>query len=93
MEAAAGAPLQESDLQGWKYFRRLTPLLARLHEAGCARDRAGNRALHAALDARGIEHQYEEFAGGHDWPYWRLHLADTLRFLDGAATRAPGGEQ
>ena len=32
----------------------------------------GNRALHAALDARGIEHQYEEFAGGHDWPYWRL---------------------
>ena len=53
----------------------------------------GNRALHAALEARGIEHQYEEFAGGHDWPYWRLHLADTLRFLDGAATRAPGGDQ
>ena len=53
----------------------------------------GNRALHAALDARGIEHQYEEFAGGHDWPYWRLHLADTLRFLDVAATRAPGGDQ
>ena len=26
-------------------------------------------------------HQYEEFAGGHDWPYWRLHLADTLRFF------------
>jgi len=54
---------------------------------------AGNRALHAALDARGIEHKYEEFAGGHDWPYWRLHLAETLRFLDGVATRAPGGEQ
>ena len=54
---------------------------------------AGNRALHAALDARAIEHQYEEFAGGHDWPYWRLHLADTLRFLDVAATRAPGGDQ
>jgi enterochelin esterase-like enzyme len=50
----------------------------------------GNRALHAALDARGIEHQYEEFAGGHDWLYWRLHLADSLRFLDGAANRAPG---
>jgi hypothetical protein len=49
----------------------------------------GNRALHAALDARGIEHQYEEFAGGHDWPYWRLHLADTLRFLD-APRPAPG---
>ena len=49
----------------------------------------GNRALHAALDARGIEHQYEEFAGGHDWPYWRLHLADTLRFLDGAGDARP----
>ena len=53
----------------------------------------GNRALHAALDARAIEHQYDEFAGGHDWLYWRLHLADTLRFLDTAATRAPGGDQ
>ncbi len=52
-----------------------------------------NRALHAALEARGIEHQYEEFAGGHDWLYWRLHLADTLRFLDGAATHAPGAVQ
>jgi putative tributyrin esterase len=52
-----------------------------------------NRALHAALDARGIEHQYEEFAGGHDWLYWRLHLADSLRFLDGAATRALGAVQ
>jgi enterochelin esterase-like enzyme len=41
----------------------------------------GNRALHAALDARGIEHVYEEFPGGHDWPYWKLHVADSLRFF------------
>ncbi|HVZ89183.1 MAG TPA: alpha/beta fold hydrolase [Polyangia bacterium] len=53
----------------------------------------GNRALHAALEARGIEHQYEEFAGAHDWLYWRLHLADSLRFLDGASTRVPGPAQ
>src|SRR5438105_12209778 len=46
MDAAGDTPLQESDLQGWKYFRRLTPLLARLRDAGCARDRAGNRTLH-----------------------------------------------
>src|SRR5262249_6450843 len=39
------------------------------------------------------EHTYEEFAGGHDWPYWRLHLADSLRFLDGATTRPAGGSQ
>jgi len=42
---------------------------------------AGNRALHAALDARAIEHVYEEFPGGHDWPYWKLHVADSLRFF------------
>jgi hypothetical protein len=42
----AAAPLRESDLQGWKYFRRLTPLLRRLHDDGCARDKAGNRTLH-----------------------------------------------
>jgi S-formylglutathione hydrolase FrmB len=48
----------------------------------------GNRALHAALDARGISHVYEEFAGGHDWLYWKLHVADTLRFFGDVAQRA-----
>jgi enterochelin esterase-like enzyme len=51
---------------------------------------AGNRALHAALEARGIEHVYEEFPGGHDWPYWKLHLADTLRFFAGLIEDASG---
>jgi hypothetical protein len=36
----------EKDVVGLKYFDRLTPLLARLHESGCARDKAGNRTLH-----------------------------------------------
>src|SRR5262249_4102831 len=36
----------ERDLTGFKYFDRLVPLLDRLHEVGCARDKAGNRALH-----------------------------------------------
>lgn len=34
------------DITGLKYFDKLAPLLARLHDDGCARDRAGNRALH-----------------------------------------------
>jgi hypothetical protein len=46
MEATAHEPLNAQTIQGWKYFRRLTPLLARLHDAGCARDKAGNRTLH-----------------------------------------------
>jgi S-formylglutathione hydrolase FrmB len=40
-----------------------------------------NRALHRELDARGIRHVYEEFPGGHEWPYWERHLADSLRFF------------
>jgi S-formylglutathione hydrolase FrmB len=42
-----------------------------------------NRQLHRDLDARGIPHVYQEFPGGHEWPYWELHLADTLRFFAG----------
>jgi hypothetical protein len=46
MQAKPPTSLSADALQGWKYFRRLTPLLARLHDAGCARDKAGNRTLH-----------------------------------------------
>jgi hypothetical protein len=38
--------IRESDVSGLKYFDRLAPLLERLHEDGCARDKAGNRSLH-----------------------------------------------
>lgn len=52
---------------------------------------ASNRALHAALDRHGIPHEYREFAGGHEWPYWRQHLEETLLHVDrhsrGARTR------
>lgn len=38
--------IKESDLQGFKYFKVLSGLLERLHDAGCERDRAHNRTLH-----------------------------------------------
>jgi hypothetical protein len=38
-------PIREEDVQGLKYFRKLWPLLERLHEVGCDRDKAGNREL------------------------------------------------
>lgn len=38
--------IREQDIGGLKYFDRLAPLLARLHEVGTERDRAGNRQLH-----------------------------------------------
>ncbi len=40
-----------------------------------------SRLLHRQLDEQGILHQYDEFAGIHDWPYWTEHLADSLRFF------------
>ena len=36
----------ERDIGGLKYFDQLAPLLERLHDEGCSRDKAGNRTLH-----------------------------------------------
>lgn len=41
-----------------------------------------NRQLHCELAALGIQHQYVEFEGGHEWPYWREHLKDSLIFFE-----------
>lgn len=38
--------IESRDITGLKYFDKLAPLLARLHDDGCQRDRAGNRELH-----------------------------------------------
>jgi hypothetical protein len=40
------ARIQEKDIRGLKYFDQIAPLLDRLHDVGCQRDRAGNRSLH-----------------------------------------------
>lgn len=38
--------IKESQLQGFKYFKAIAGMLESLHDAGCQRDRAGNRQLH-----------------------------------------------
>jgi hypothetical protein len=38
--------IQEEDLHGFKHFKLLLPLLDKLHDHGCARDRAHQRKLH-----------------------------------------------
>jgi enterochelin esterase-like enzyme len=40
-----------------------------------------NRQLHRDLTAAEVPHTYQEFPGGHDWPYWEAHIADSLRFF------------
>ncbi len=39
-----------------------------------------NRKLHRELSDLGVPHTYEEFPGGHDWPYWTEHVRRTLAF-------------
>lgn len=41
-----------------------------------------NRTLHREMSAMNINHIYEEFEGGHEWPYWQKHLEQTLKFFD-----------
>ena len=79
--------------RGWSTDAADTSVLAALRSASaplppfrfdCGRDDdllAANRALHEALEVAGIAHDYAEYEGGHDWPYWRRHLADTLLFF------------
>lgn len=40
-----------------------------------------NRLLHRQLVQHHIEHTYEEFDGGHEWPYWEQHVKDSLLFF------------
>jgi hypothetical protein len=38
--------VRDQDVSGLKYFAKLRPMLDRLHEVGCQRDKAGNRQVH-----------------------------------------------
>jgi hypothetical protein len=38
--------IKEHELQGFKYFKAIAGILDGIHQAGCMRDKAGNRILH-----------------------------------------------
>jgi len=40
-----------------------------------------NRQLHQFLKQQNIQHDYQEFPGGHDWVYWNRYLVKTLLFF------------
>lgn len=40
-----------------------------------------NRKLHQQLTKVNIQHEYQEFKGAHEWPYWQEHIKDTLSFF------------
>ena len=41
-----------------------------------------NRKLHSDLVKYQIAHQYQEFEGAHEWPYWQEHIKDSLLFFN-----------
>jgi putative tributyrin esterase len=42
-----------------------------------------NRVLHHKMENEGIPHIYEEYKGGHEWPYWSEHIIASLKFFAG----------
>ena len=43
---------------------------------------AHNRTLHKAMEDQQIPHTYQEFSGGHEWPYWQKHVVESLLFFN-----------
>lgn len=39
-----------------------------------------NRDFHQHLTKMNIPHEYQEFAGGHNWPYWDEHVREAIAF-------------
>ncbi len=39
-----------------------------------------SRDFHKHLEKLGIEHEYEEFPGSHNWGYWDVHVQEALAF-------------
>lgn len=46
MPRQTASKIQDKDITGLKFFDKLAPLLQRLHDDGCQRDKPGNRQLH-----------------------------------------------
>lgn len=43
---------------------------------------ASNRVLHETLEREGVPHQFAANPGQHCWPYWKLHVEETLLFFE-----------
>jgi len=42
----------------------------------------GNRKLDAYLQTQSLDYIYEEFEGGHEWPYWEEHVKRSYTFFN-----------
>ena len=82
LDYLAVAPEQELNPLYWIMRNRdlLPPL--RIDCGTVDRLIGANRAFHEVLSSAGIKHQYFEYEGDHEWPYWEAHIADSLRFFE-----------
>lgn len=39
-----------------------------------------NRSFHRLLESLHINHEYQEFPGGHNWRYWDMHVQEAVAF-------------
>ncbi|MFL1875436.1 alpha/beta hydrolase [Hansschlegelia beijingensis] len=90
-DGAFGRPLDRGRFNAWNLFTRVRqwpageePAPAILLAAG-DRDRSGliqsTARFHAELLRAGLDSSLRIGPGAHDWPTWRAHLADALRWL------------
>jgi putative tributyrin esterase len=80
VEAFLHAGELDTDLLHWAKVNRghLSPL-----RFDCGTEDSlleANRELHCELMRLNVPHAYQEFPGGHDWPYWTAHIRETLAF-------------
>jgi len=83
-EPLASYEIKDSDIDVIGAIKKQQGLLPALRfDCGISDDLLdANRTLHKELQELNIEHTYEEFEGGHEWPYWQKHLESTLRFFE-----------
>jgi putative tributyrin esterase len=49
----------------------------------------GNRRFHNELNSKAIPHQYIEFDGEHNWPYWHAHVSSSFLFFESILHDSP----
>ena len=78
---------READLLHW--FDKTTDTLPALR-FDCGTDDSlidANRWLHQQLVARKISHEYQEYAGTHEWAYWHEHVAESFKWFSAIEKR------
>lgn len=78
---------READLLHW--FDKTTDTRPALR-FDCGTDDSlidANRWLHQQLIARKISHEYQEYAGTHEWAYWHEHVAESFKWFSAIEKR------